>query len=57
MNGHVKPSAPEYFVLPIEDVKKVLRKGPWSKVVFAEVDLEKYRNNWSLITKRLLSTR
>jgi len=52
--GHVHP--PEYFVLPIEIVKSVHRPGDWSKVVFRDIeDLEKYQENWSLITEFLAS--
>ena len=53
--GRVLP--PEYFVLPVEIVKSVYQPGTWSKVVFRHIaDLEKYRENWSLIAEFLAGT-
>jgi len=53
--GRVLP--PDYFVLPVEIVKSVHRPGTWSKVVFREIaDLEKYKENWSLIVEFLART-
>jgi len=50
--GRVRP--PEYFVLPVETVNSVRRRGAWSKVVFRDIaDLEKYKENWSLIAEFL----
>jgi len=51
--GRVLP--PEFFVLPVEIVKSVHRPGPWSKVVFRELDRE-YKENWSLIAEFLADT-
>ena len=52
--GNVQP--PEYFVLPIEIVKSVHRPGDWSKVVFRDIDdLDRYKENWSLIAEFLES--
>jgi hypothetical protein len=46
--GGVPASEPEYFVLPVQVVESIHRPGPWSKVVFKDIDV-KYRDNWSLI--------
>ncbi|MBU4273034.1 MAG: hypothetical protein KKE86_05540 [Planctomycetes bacterium] len=55
--GSMLPQSPEFFVLPVEIVKKVRRQGPWSKVVFRDIeDLEKYKDNWSLIAEFLADT-
>lgn len=50
--GDVPATLPEYFVLPVEVVKSIHRPGPWSKVVFKDIDSE-YRDNWSLIAEFL----
>ncbi len=53
--GRVLP--PEFLILPVKIVKKVHRQGPWSKVVFRDIEnLEKYKDNWSLIADFLADT-
>jgi hypothetical protein len=45
---------PEYFVLPIDDVRAVHQPGDWSKVMFRDFeDLDVYRDNWLLIDRFL----
>jgi hypothetical protein len=55
--GGVRVSPPDFYILPVDIVKKVNRRGPWSKVVFRDIPaLEKYKDNWSLIADFLART-
>ena len=51
----IKPSAPFYYVLPIEVAKKAVREsGGWSKVRLNKIpELESYKDNWQLIREFL----
>jgi len=46
---------PEYFVIPVDVVKKVCRADTsWSKVLLKDVEsLESYRDNWGLVSDYL----
>ena len=45
---------PEYYILPVDLVKKLQSKDSWHKVNLKDVDYpEKYKDNWSLIKKFL----
>ncbi len=39
---------PEYFVLPVDVAESIHRPGPWSKVLFRDIDGQ-YKENWRLI--------
>lgn len=43
--------SPEYYVFPVKVLKRVLRKGNWSRVMFNDInDMGNYKENWKLIT-------
>ncbi|MCP4583799.1 MAG: hypothetical protein GY839_19485 [candidate division Zixibacteria bacterium] len=49
-DGRKKVLPPEYFVFPIELIKKVCRQKNWSKVMFNDIiDLDSYKSNWNII--------
>ena len=50
--GRVLP--PEYFVVPAGIAESVCRRGPWSRVVFREI--EEYKDKWSGIREFLAGT-
>ena len=51
-DGHVCPSAPEFFVLPVKIARKLWRPGPWSKIVFSDIP-DTYKGNWSVVAEFL----
>lgn len=49
--GGVEALPPEYFVLPVKLVKSAHKPGGLAQVYFRHIpNLEKYRNNWQLIS-------
>ena len=55
--GHV--GLPDYFILPKKIVLKLVRDPgtTWSKMVFRDIEnLDKYKDNWSLIAEFLANT-
>ena len=52
--GGAQVLSPEYFVLPVKVVKSAHQPSGWSQVYFRHIpNLEKYRNNWQLISEFL----
>ena len=52
-DGRAEVRPPEYFILPVNIVKALRRKG-WGKVAFKDIpELESYRENWHLIREFL----
>ena len=54
-DGKKEVFPPEYFVIPVDIVKKVCRTDTsWSKVLLKDVEsLEFYRDNWGLVSDYL----
>lgn len=53
----ISPKPPEFYVLPIEEVKKARgKKSSWSKVRLSKIPktrLDSYKGNWRLVRKFL----